>query len=585
MASKPEPPQALRAANGSDATFDTWLFRLWSYVTTTLNGLFPSGLGRIFYSDGAGGIDSEAAFTYTEATNTLQVENITGTTGTWTGLVKGLTLQSTVATGTAPLVVASTTVVANLNADLLDGQSGAYYLDSANFTGTSWVDLTDAGATTLHKHDHGGQDGLADDDHAQYALLVGRSGGQTLLGGTASGDDLTLNSTSNATKGDVFVQSAGGNVIIGGGATASRLRLLEASGSGANYTEFVTQPQVGDITYTLPADDGDADDVLSTNGSGTLSWVAQGAGSDATPMTPQGRLTLTTATAVMTAEAANQTTIYYTPYVGDIVPLYGGASWTNTTFAELSIAMAASANWAANSNFDVFVFNDAGTIRLVTGAAWTNATTRAEAIARLNGIWTNSGSITGRYGASSTVTVAANRGTYVGTFRTTGSAGTTTWELGGNAAGGDPGLLYVWNCYSRVPVSVGVGDSTDSWTYGTADWRSYNNSTSNRISFVRGLNEDSVKALLASLTFTNTVNGRVGVALDAVNTFTGQAAYVQTDATITQMGQANYCGIPGLGLHFLQGVEYGNGVLSVTFYGDLGSPTTYQNGLHFYGMF
>ena len=55
-----------------------------------------------------------------------------------------------------------------LDSDFLDGQSGAYYLDSANFTGTSWTDLTDAGATTLHKHDHGNMDGLTDDDHGHY---------------------------------------------------------------------------------------------------------------------------------------------------------------------------------------------------------------------------------------------------------------------------------------------------------------------------------------------------------------------------------------------------------------------------------
>lgn len=41
-------------------------------------------------------------------------------------------LTSTVATGTAPLVVASTTAVANLNSDLLDGQHGAYYQDAGN---------------------------------------------------------------------------------------------------------------------------------------------------------------------------------------------------------------------------------------------------------------------------------------------------------------------------------------------------------------------------------------------------------------------------------------------------------------------
>jgi hypothetical protein len=34
------------------------------------------------------------------------------------------------------LVISSSTLVTNLNADLLDGQSGSYYLDLANATGT-----------------------------------------------------------------------------------------------------------------------------------------------------------------------------------------------------------------------------------------------------------------------------------------------------------------------------------------------------------------------------------------------------------------------------------------------------------------
>lgn len=67
----------------------------------------------------------------------------------------------------------------------------------------NWTDLTDGGATTLHKHDHGNLDGLADDDHTQYGLLAGRSGGQTLIGGTAANNDLTLQSTSNATRGEI----------------------------------------------------------------------------------------------------------------------------------------------------------------------------------------------------------------------------------------------------------------------------------------------------------------------------------------------------------------------------------------------
>jgi len=41
------------------------------------------------------------------------------------------------------------------------------------------------------------------DIFTQYALLAGRSGGQTLIGGTAASNDLTLSSTSNATKGAI----------------------------------------------------------------------------------------------------------------------------------------------------------------------------------------------------------------------------------------------------------------------------------------------------------------------------------------------------------------------------------------------
>lgn len=143
----------------------------------------------------------------------------------------------------------------------------------------AWTILNSLGQIkTAIGGDHGALTGLTDDDHTQYALLAGRSTGQTIIGGTDLGDDLTLNSTSNATKGDVLVQTGGGNVIVGGGTTASRLRLLEASGSGTNYTEFVAQPQAGNITYTLPPDDGDSGEVLSTDGSGNLTWEADAGG-------------------------------------------------------------------------------------------------------------------------------------------------------------------------------------------------------------------------------------------------------------------------------------------------------------------
>ena len=139
-------------------------------------------------------------------------------------------------------------------------------------------DGTDASWRAQSTLDHGSIGGLTDDDHAQYLLLVGRSGGQIVRGGTGSGDDLTLRSTSNATKGDIFLADEGGNIIIGGGATGSRLRIMEPSGSGTNYIEFLVPALAANVTYTLPNNDGDADDILVTDGSGGLSWTTVGAG-------------------------------------------------------------------------------------------------------------------------------------------------------------------------------------------------------------------------------------------------------------------------------------------------------------------
>ena len=52
--------------------------------------------------------------------------------GTLTGNVTAPRFISSQASGTAPFDVTSTTVVANLNADLLDGQQGSYYQDAGN---------------------------------------------------------------------------------------------------------------------------------------------------------------------------------------------------------------------------------------------------------------------------------------------------------------------------------------------------------------------------------------------------------------------------------------------------------------------
>lgn len=94
--------------------------------------------------------------------------------------------------------------------------------------------------------DHGGIGGLSDDDHTQYALLAGRSGGQSLSGGTAANDDLTLQGTTNSTRTSsyVLIQPNGGNTAIG--AVAAPLGVLH--GVATNFTDTVLLERDGQTT-------------------------------------------------------------------------------------------------------------------------------------------------------------------------------------------------------------------------------------------------------------------------------------------------------------------------------------------------
>jgi hypothetical protein len=69
------------------------------------------------------------------------------------------------------------------------------------------------------------------------------------------------------------------NIDIKNGATGSGiLAIYEDSDDGANFASFQVPALAANTVYTLPVDDGGAGEVLSTNGSGVLDWIAAGAG-------------------------------------------------------------------------------------------------------------------------------------------------------------------------------------------------------------------------------------------------------------------------------------------------------------------
>lgn len=120
---------------------------------------------------------------------------------------------SAASTGRIKYESATQALRASENGGALDDfvlRTKAQTLTNKTFTAPSISDFT----SSQHSHQNaagGGQldhglalTGLADDDHTQYALLVGRAGGQLLRGGTAAGEDLQLQSTSHGTRGRVI---------------------------------------------------------------------------------------------------------------------------------------------------------------------------------------------------------------------------------------------------------------------------------------------------------------------------------------------------------------------------------------------
>lgn len=104
------------------------------------------------------------------------------------------------------------------------------------------------GRFDLVENNHSNLINLTVDTHTQYALLAGRSGGQTIYGGTASGNGLTINSTSNSTKGTVnlasliYVDEANSKVNLGSNSPFKNSKFFVQdlyTGTTDRYGEFL----------------------------------------------------------------------------------------------------------------------------------------------------------------------------------------------------------------------------------------------------------------------------------------------------------------------------------------------------------
>lgn len=289
-----------------------------------------------------------------------------------------------------------------------------------------------------------------------------------------------------------------------------------------------------------------------------------------TPLEPQGRLTLTTGLAVLASDVTAATTLYYTAYKGNYVPLWDGTQWQVRQFAaDLSLALD---NNSGHTNyhqalkcFDVFVADDSGTLRFGTGPAWsvagnyvsagtltTGTAARNAAISRVNGVWVNTSSMVLRYGTATgnTITVAAGKATYLGTIWIDATDG----QLSCHVSSGQNRKWGVWNAYNRLPVGLIATDTSAAWSYTTATTRAANGTAANSCTVLCGLAEEAVDFKYSIYAIT-TGEPYAGIGYNSTTAMSGSKAILNT-GSITSVAQ--YLAPPALGCSVGVATENGN---------------------------
>lgn len=129
--------------------------------------------------------------------------------------------------------------------------------------------------------------GYGGTSHTSYTdgqLLIGKTDGTLAKATITAGTGVTVTNG----DGSITIAAAGSGFLplTGGTLTGdllldnqSDLRFGEATGHGGNWVAFQAPATIAsNVTWTLPAADGTTNQVLTTNGSGTLSWQTPSAG-------------------------------------------------------------------------------------------------------------------------------------------------------------------------------------------------------------------------------------------------------------------------------------------------------------------
>jgi len=275
--------------------------------------------------------------------------------------------------------------------------------------------------------------------------------------------------------------------------------------------------------------------------------------------TVEGRLTLSSGTPVTTADVTGAGTLYFTPYKGNRMYLYDGTRWKLYSFSEIStdLSTVLPGGIVSGNNYDVYVQDASGSLVLSVSSPWTNATTRADALALQDGVLVSSFDSAIRY---------------VGTLRA--SADDMTED--------SVTKRFLWNYYNRAERKLFKAFADTSHTYGTNTWRPWKASNSERVEVVIGVAEDFIDVMASALCFAPAVHEYGVIGIDVDGTATNDADLVDISITTAADFERVFSHLkhyPAAGYHYYQATEYASTTTNITFYGTFGTPSLRRNGL------
>lgn len=277
---------------------------------------------------------------------------------------------------------------------------------------------------------------------------------------------------------------------------------------------------------------------------------------------PQGYLTPTSGTPIIASDVIGQGTLVYTPYLGNQAWVFNGTSFGLRTFGELTLTLSASN--AANGHYDVFLFDNVGTLTLATGPAWTNAGAGTGArgsgagttqLSRLSGLWVNTVVMTARNGAN-TYTINPNFGLYLGSIFIDSVAGQITLHR----SYGQSRKWSISNAYNRAALFLKGGDPTASWAYSTAAFRPSNNNTANSLTVFDGLAQEEYElAFNQTVVIPSGTSGtqQIGIGWNSTTTTSGYVPILGNTGASSISGHflARFIQTPKLGINVVTALE------------------------------